>query len=117
MTSRSTWRRALAAASIVFATVTLTETAAAAERTAPVPYCPGGYLCLLTASGSPWTVLVAEGERRSFPDGLAVLGVDNQTQLNYCVNAKPFRYGLAPGRETTHSHTVQYVSPSQVCVF
>jgi hypothetical protein len=115
MISRSVWRRALVAATMLFATVTATQTAAAAQ-TASYSYCASGYLCLLTASGSPWTVLVAEGDRQSFPSGLEVVGVSNQTRLSYCVTAGPFSYRLAPERESTHSHTVHSVSPSGVCL-
>ncbi|GAA4976927.1 hypothetical protein HD597_000833 [Nonomuraea thailandensis] len=99
----------------MFTTLTATQAAAGAQ-TVSIPYCPSGYLCPLTASGSPWTVLVEEGDRWSFPSGLEVVGVSNQTQLNYCVGASLLSYRLAPGREVSHSHTAPSVGPSGFCV-
>lgn len=111
-------RRTAAAATLALATTALTQTAlaqtAVAARNAIA--CPIGYLCLQpTLAPLPTPVLVKEGEQRAFPGGLAVSAVSNRTSLQYCVNARPVRYGLAPGREMVHDHVVLAVGPGQFC--
>lgn len=97
-------------------------TAAAAAQTAvTVPAqaseqltCPVGYVCLQSVSGP--IVMIAQGERRTFPGGLPVDGTANSTRLGYCVTATPYSYALRAGSRTTHRHTVHAVAPNDHCV-
>ncbi|WP_347698722.1 hypothetical protein [Nonomuraea sp. B12E4] len=110
-------QRTMAAAAFALAVVTATQTAAAAEQAdqSAVP-CPSGYVCLQPAA-TPGVrpILVRQGETRSFPDGLPVSSVSNQTLLNYCVSAQPFNYWLAPGSEAVRAHVVRAVGPYDAC--
>lgn len=51
--------------------------ATAASQAATV--CPAGYLCLQPSASSARTVLVKQGDSRSFSGGLQVSQVSNQT--------------------------------------
>jgi hypothetical protein len=116
MNARSMWRRALAGATITLAaTAIVTQSAAAAQQVAST--CPAGFVCLTpTNSPEPTRVLIKQGDSRSFPGGLKVSAVSNQTKLNYCVSASPFNYNLVPGREIVLDHTVLRVAPAAFCL-
>lgn len=114
-----TKRRRIRSAGIAAAVALTAATAAQTAMTVPAQAseqltCPVGYVCLQSVSGP--TVMIAEGERRTFPGGLPVDATANSTRLGYCVTATPYSYALRPGSRTTHRHTVRAVAPSDNCV-
>ncbi|MEW9555293.1 hypothetical protein [Nonomuraea sp. NPDC050783] len=77
--------------------------------------CPAGYLCLQPSSSSARPVLVEQGGSRSFPDGLQVSQVSNQTGVTYCVSGTPYGYTLGARKAVTRAHTVLSVKPAGHC--
>jgi hypothetical protein len=95
------------AASVLAATAALVPAAPAAA--APVITCPLGSLCV--ASGTA-VLRVPQGVSVSFPGGLTMTGITNQTRVVYCVIGNP-SFGIAPGREIIRTQTINSLAPSQ----
>ncbi|MEV4582585.1 hypothetical protein AB0K16_56165 [Nonomuraea jabiensis] len=100
---------ATAAATATFAA----QPATAASQAAAV--CPTGYLCLQPSASSARVVLVKQGDSRSFPGGLQVGQVSNQTGVAYCVSSTPYGYTLGAKLTAARAHTVLSVKPAGVC--
>ena len=93
----------LAAVGVSSASSTATPTAA---------QCPTivGYVCLAEADGG--FLFIPEGQERKYPDGLSVVALSNGTASRYCVGARPFNFGLAPGELTSREKTVLRIAPT-----
>jgi hypothetical protein len=87
-------KRHVLATTVIALTAIAAQPAAAASQAAAV--CPAGYLCLQPGASSARPLLVKQGDARSFPGGLQVGKVSNQT--------------------ATRTHTVLSVRPGSVCL-
>jgi hypothetical protein len=95
------------AASAVTAAVALTPAAPASA--APVIACPVGSVCV--ASGTA-VLRVPEGQSVSFPGGLTMTAISNQTRLLYCVTGDP-SFGIAPFQQIVRTQTINALAPSR----
>lgn len=82
----------------------------AAQACVPI----SGYVCLAEKEGG--LRYIPEGQAREYPDGLAVIELWNGTKSGYCVRAKPFNFGLAPGELDPQSTTVFDIGPGEICL-
>jgi hypothetical protein len=95
------------AASAAAAVVALAPAAPAAA--APIIACPIGSICV--ASGTA-VLRVPEGQSVSFPGGLTMTAISNQTRLTYCVTGNP-SFGIAPFQQIVRTQTINALAPSR----
>lgn len=85
----------------------LSSTASTAAQACPPIF---GYVCLAETNGD--LRLIPEGQAREFKDGLPVFELFNGTKSTYCVGARPFNFGLAPGELAAQETTVLRIAPT-----
>ncbi|WP_052423212.1 hypothetical protein [Nonomuraea candida] len=107
-------KRHLLATTVIALTAIAAQPAVAASQAAAV--CPTSYLCLQPSAPAARLLLVKEGDARSFPGGLQVSKVSNQTGVAYCVAGTPYNYVLSARQTATRTHTVLSVRPGSVCL-
>jgi len=97
--------------SAVAATVALVPAVPAAA--APTTPCAFGYVCVGLLQGT--TILVPEGNSQTFPGGVTMAGIANQTKTPYCVGGNP-NFGIGPFRGIIRTQTINRLAPGRICL-
>ena len=95
-----------------FAATAAIAPAVPAAAAAAIP-CPFGYVCMALPQGT--IIAVPEGQSKTFPGGVTMAGITNQTKISYCVNGS-LNFALGAGAEVIRTQTVTSFGPGTICL-
>lgn len=80
---------------------------------APTIPCIDGYVCVALPNGT--IIAVPEGQSETFPGGITMAGIHNQTKTPYCVGGSP-NFRIDAGAEIVRTQTVTALAPGNICL-